>query len=155
VEYVFPEMIVPADSIKTIMVPVELAPAARVAPVTSTVTAVRQSAMGQVRVPVEYVFPKMIVPADIIRTIMVPVELAISTALPPRRSGMVPPVSGSVGQGITPPEAPMTQAEQIIYSRMDYYENVKVEVAPKDGASARIVTPPKSPHVELTVSGDV
>ena len=64
-------------------------------------------------------------------------------------------MSASVGQGITPPEAPMTQAEQIIYSRIDRYENVKIEVSPEEGTCARTVKPPKSLHVELTVSGDV
>jgi hypothetical protein len=100
----------------------------------------------------------MIFPADIIKTIMIPVELAVAAAMPPARAGRVippaGPVSASVGQGITPPEAPMTQAEQIIYSRIDYYENIKIEVAPEDGSSARIVKPPKSPHIEVIVSGD-
>jgi hypothetical protein len=104
---------------------------------------------------VEYVFPEMVIPPDIIKTIMVPVELALSAALPlDLAARVIPPVSGSVRDGITPPEAPMTQAEQIMYSRIDNYENVKIEVSPEEGTSARIIKPPKSPHVELTVSGD-
>jgi hypothetical protein len=107
---------------------------------------------------VEYIFPEMIIPPEIIKTISVPVEWAFSTALPPVRAGRtvppVRPVSGSVGQGLTPPEPPMTQAEQIIYSRTDNYENVRVELVPEEGIAARVVKGPKSPNVKVVVSGD-
>ena len=148
---VTPQAIMAAPAVtRTVSAGVSPAPAAR--------TTATGTAQGPVRVPVEYVFPEMLIPADIIKTIMVPVELAVASALPPRRAGPLPlagPVSGSVGLGISPPEAPMTQAEQIVYSRIDNYENVKIEVSPEGGTSARIITPPKSPHVELLISGDV
>jgi len=48
----------------------------------------------------------------------------------------------------------MTQAEQVIYSRSDHYENVNITVSPDDGASARVTKEPKSPNVKVTVSGD-
>jgi hypothetical protein len=107
---------------------------------------------------VEYIFPEMIIPPDIIKTISVPVEWAITAALPPVMAGRivppVKPVSSSVEQGLTPPEPPMTQAEQIIYSRNDNYENVRVELVPEKGINARIVKGPKSPNVKVVVSGD-
>jgi hypothetical protein len=106
---------------------------------------------------VEYAFPEMIIPPDIIKTITVPVEWALASAPPSERVGRVVspvrPVSGSVERGLTPPEPPMTQAEQIIYSRHDNYENVRVELAPEEGVSARVVKGPKSPNVEVVVSG--
>ena len=158
VEYVFPEMVIPADIIKTITVPVQWAAASALSPAPAVSPVTAPAAINPARVPVEYVFPEMVIPADIIKTITVPVEWAVASALPPRRAGPLPSasgllVNGSVGQGVTPPEPPMTQAEQIIYSRMDYYENVKIEVSPEDGASARIVRPPRSPRVALTISG--
>jgi TP901 family phage tail tape measure protein len=171
VEYAFPEMIVPADIIKPITVPVEWAfsPGAMPPlpePVNQTVTRnlvttvepVPAVTARPVPVPVEYAFPEMIVPADIIKTVTVPIEWAFSTALPPERAGhIVPsmrPISNSVEQGLTPPEPPMTQAEQIIYSRNDNYENVRVELVPEEGINARVVKGPKSPNVKVVVSGD-
>jgi TP901 family phage tail tape measure protein len=131
------------------------------APVTTTAPTRAASpapAASPVRIPVEYIFPEMTVPPEIIKAISVPVEWAFSTTLPPARAGRtvppVRPISGSVEQGLTPLEPPMTQAEQIIYSRTDNYENVRVELVPEEGIAARVVKGPKSPNVRVVVSGD-
>jgi len=106
-------------------------------------------------VPVKYQFPEMIIPPELIKTITLPVELTASAAMPTEKSTqIIAPISPSVREGVTPPAPPMTQAEQVIYSRSDHYENVNITVSPDDGASARVTKEPKSPNVKVTVSGD-
>jgi hypothetical protein len=108
-------------------------------------------------VPVKYQFPEMVIPPEVIKTITVPVEFAASAAMSTEKTTRTinpAPISASVREGVTPPAPPMTQAEQVIYSRSDHYENVNITVSPDDGASARITKEPKSPNVKVTVSGD-
>jgi hypothetical protein len=156
VEDVTPPALAAAPAVtRTVTAGVSPAPAVTTVTGTAGAASPAPAAARAVRLPVEYSFPEMIIPPDIIKTISVPVEWAITAALPPERAGrIVPPVSGSVGQGLTPPEPPMTQAEQIIYSRTDNYENVRVELVPEEGIAARVVKGPKSPNVKVVVSGD-
>jgi len=107
-----------------------------------------------VTVQVKYNFPEMVIPPEIIKPITVPVIWGYSAVTPDVPQPVTVSVPASVREGVTPPAPPMTQAEQVIYSRSDHYENVNITVSPDDGASARITKEPKSPNVKVTVSGD-
>jgi len=116
-----------------------------------------QTPPAPVVVPVKYNFAEMIIPPEIIKTITLPVEFAASAGMPKEQTTKtISPVSinASVRENITPPSPPMTQAEQIIYSRTEHFENVNITVSPDEGTSARITKAPKSPNVKVTVSGD-
>ena len=108
-------------------------------------------------IPVEYDFPEMVIPPNILRTIAIPVEWAFNAMLPPGVNTIAPPpgpVNASIRESLAPPVLPMTQAEQIIYSRTEHTENVNITVTPEEGVSARVTKKPKSPNVKATVSGD-
>jgi len=146
VQYDFSEMVIPAEVIKTITIPVEWA-----------FSAVTPDDPQPFIIPVLYDFPEMVIPPEVIKTITLPVEWAASAAMPKEKTTRTfspAPVNASVREGVTPPAPPMTQAEQIIYSRSDHYENVNITVSPDEGASARVTKAPKSPNVKVTVSGD-
>jgi TP901 family phage tail tape measure protein len=144
-----------------------------------------------VRVPVQWDFPAMEVPPDLIHPVIVRVQWAFDPPMPsisqtttagavlpglnriapreavntdPARAGrIVPPaaaapVSRSVGSSLVMPDAPMTRAEQtaaeqIMYSRTENNERITLHVALDDGLKAKQVNPPKSPNIELEVSG--
>jgi hypothetical protein len=148
VEYGFSEMVIPPELFEAITIPVEWAFNADLTP-----------ALEPVILPVEYDFPEMVIPPDLIKTIMTPIKRAFNIAMPPAKTDkIVPPtrtINASAKEGITPPGPPMTQAEQIIYSRTEHYENVNITVSPDEGASARVTKKPKSPNVKVTVSGGV
>ena len=105
-----------------------------------------------VTIPVKYDFPDLIIPADKIKAASV--SVGFDFAMPDNVMQKSAPLNQSVKDSITPPTAPMTQAEQIVYSRTEHFENVNVIISPEDGASARVTKKPKSPNVKVKVSGD-
>jgi hypothetical protein len=167
IKYDFPEMIIPPDLIRPVLVPVSwVYPEPPEAPFTTTAG---RATAGQARttssisrgrprrrfssVPAAPAAAGRIIPPAITNSD----PAGVNRIVPPAAES---PIAPSVGAALIPPATAMTRAEQmaaeqILYSKTETREKIDLTISLDKGLEAKEVNPPKSPNVKLEISGTV